>query len=265
MTRPSLSSVWRLLVLASLVVVAVPFGDQSAANAATAPRGARVEMLPRSAPSPDYLTACVIEGALSHRCISESVAAIENARAAEGMRDPRLILPRNYTHLTRAERTFVVINLERVSRGLRPIAGLVPRLNRVSRAAAAAETDPEPAVKLLKSLGARLYRVLWADAYGVLASDYEWMYNDGFIGRLTTNVDCLFKGAPDCRGHRRGILQRFDPLPMIVGGAGAARVAGGATSIAVVLAGRTGRTPHFTYTWRAALRHGADGHPIIGH
>jgi hypothetical protein len=203
---------------------------------------------------------CVLKGALSHDCISQTVAAIEQARRSEGVRRTKLILPRNYASLTRAERTLVVINLERVARGLRPMKGMVKRLNKAAKTAAVAQTDPTPGMSLLSGLGVRRYQVLWANDYGVLASDWEWMYNDGFLGNLTTNVGCLFKGASDCWAHRKGILQPFTGLPLLIAGTGSARAGAGASSVTAILTGGYGKKPHFTYTWRNALRHGANGH-----
>jgi hypothetical protein len=167
---PTTGSVVRRLVvgLAVLAGVLAPMANPPATQAA--PLGHPRSSLP---PRPDYLVACVLEGALSRRCISQSVAAIENARRAEGMRHYKLILPRNYTSLTPAERAFVVVNLERVDRGLRPLAGMVPKLNREARAAATVGDDPNPAVWLLRGLGVHRYQSIWAQAYGVLASDYE--------------------------------------------------------------------------------------------
>jgi hypothetical protein len=172
----------------------------------------------------------------------------------------KVILPRNYASLTRAEQTFVVINLERVDRGIRPIVGMTARLNRQAKAGAVAAADPNPLISVLRQLGVRRYRTLWAQDYGALASDYEWMYDDGYAGAMTANITCRYAGAPGCWGHRRAILMRFRTFPLLLGGTAAAHAVDGADSLAVVLTGGHGRAPHFTYTWRNALRHGADGH-----
>lgn len=211
------------------------------------------------APKPDFLIPCVLVGANSHACVTESVAAIDNGRRAEGL-SKRLVLPHNFVTLTPAEQAFVVVNLERVDRGLRPFAGMVARLNRAARAAAMVQVDPNPARSLLLGLGVHMFKTIWADDYGVLGSNYEWMYDDGYAGWRTTNVGCRYRGAPDCWAHRAGILTPFTGLPVLLAGFGSERVEAGARSVAAVLTGGHGRRPHFTYSWREALRHGADGH-----
>jgi hypothetical protein len=211
--------------------------------------------------SPHYMHACVEYGAMSHRCIARSVAAIDSARAREHMRHPQLILPANYRSLTAAEQVFVVIDLERVDRGLRPLAGMTPRLSRDASQAAFAGVDPTPARSQLRRSRVRVYRTLYARDFGALAADYEWMYNDGYAtdGGSTTNTSCSYPGAAGCGGHRSAILCRFRGLPRLIGGMGSASESDGAVTATAILTGGRGRSPHFTYTWRDALRHGADG------
>lgn len=211
-------------------------------------------------PHPDFLQACVMNGALSNECISQTVAAINHARAREQMRHHKLVLPRNYRSLTRPQQTFVVINLERVDRGIRPLRGMVGLLNTVAGVSALVGVDPAPATLLMQSLGVHRFQTLWAQDYGVLASDYEWMYDDGYAGELTTNIGCSYAGAPGCWAHRHGMLARFPGLPLLLAGTGAANASGGADSITAILTGGYGRAPHFTYTWREARSHGADSH-----
>lgn len=213
-------------------------------------------------PSPNYMHACVEYGAMSHRCIARSIAAIESARAREHMRQQQLILPTNYRSLSPAEQVFVVIDLERVDRGLRPLAGMVANLNRDAMTAAALGIDPAPGRSQLRRDRVRVYRTLYARDFGALAADYEWMYNDGYApeGNQTTNVYCPYPEAAGCWAHRAAILYRFHGLPRLFGGMGAASEADGALAVTALIAGGLGRHPPFTYTWRDALRAGADGH-----
>ncbi|HWC33826.1 MAG TPA: hypothetical protein VG650_03255 [Mycobacteriales bacterium] len=213
--------------------------------------------------SPDFMDACVHDGARSQTCISRTVAAINRARAGENMRKHEMVLPQNFASLSRAEQAFVVINLERVDRGIRPIAGIVGLLSVPAKLGAVAEADPRPVIGVLAALGVHRFQTIWARDYGVLASDYEWMYNDGYSGASTTNGDCPYAGAPECWGHRHAILTRFNGLPLLTCGMGAADGIGGADSVAAVLAGGYGHhSPHFLYTWREALANGADGHQV---
>lgn len=216
-------------------------------------------------PSPSFLDACVELGAMSDACISDSVAAINSARSAEPMLRYPLILPSDFRSLSPAKQAFVVLNLERVDRGLRPIVGMVARLNRSARIAAALGMDPEPSVAQLRKLGVHAYRSVYARAYGVLAADYEWLYHDGYSAGgpdATTNVDCPYPDAAGCWGHRESILRPFARSRRLIGGMGSAHAEGGAQWVTAILAGAHGPRPHYTYTWRKSLAHGADGHPI---
>lgn len=245
--------------LALILLVAGLGAFAGRARAATAPgRHGRSDI----AADPYFLEPCVLDGARSRSCISQTVAAINHARTHESMLKAKMVLPRNYASLSPAEQTFVVINLERVDRGLRPIAGMVPLLSHVATVSAVAQLDPTPATALLRLLGVHRFQVVWADAYGALAADYEWMYNDGFDGPLTTNVGCPFAHAPDCWGHRKAILTPFSGLPTLLAGTGAASAPYGARSVAAILTGGYGGRPHFTYSWRTALAHGANGHRL---
>lgn len=209
---------------------------------------------------PAYMNACVARGSMSRTCIAETVAAIDHARANEAMRHPRLILPDNYRSLTRAQQAFVVIDLERVDRGLRPIAGMVGQLNHAAKQAAAAGRDPR-APSSSRDVGVRVYRSVYARDYGVLAADYLWMYDDGYSSgaRQTANTNCAAPQASGCWSHRAAILHRFKGWSLLLGGMGNERAEQGANTVAAILAGGSGGRPHFTYTWRDAKEHGADG------
>ena len=211
------------------------------------------------AANPYFLDACETNGGTSHDCVDLAVAAINRARAKEHPRVGSLVLPTNFRRLSPAEQTFVVINLERVDRGLRPLQGMVPAFNVLARLAAISQIDPTPSNLLLQRLGAIRYRSIWARDYGVLASDYEWMYDDGYASDATSNRDCRYAGAAGCWAHRRAILATFHGFTRLLAGVGSARPSSTLDSVAAVLAGGYGPAPHFTYTWRQALAHGAGG------
>ncbi|HVS68752.1 MAG TPA: hypothetical protein VHE56_09385 [Mycobacteriales bacterium] len=210
------------------------------------------------APHPDYLPVCATQGWRSAVCTRMALAAIRYARAHEGVRRPAMVLPRNYRKLTVAEQTFVVTDLERVARGLRPFAGLTTTLNTASHTAAVMRVDPTPVISLLRRLGVYQYGSNWAGDFGPLASDYDWMYNDGYSAQDGINIACLAPGANGCWGHRDNILGTYGHLPTLLAGAGTGSPAG--ESIAEVMTGGRGAAPHFTYTWRQAKRHGANAH-----
>jgi hypothetical protein len=208
------------------------------------------------APKPDYVSACSSNwrGAA---CTRLALAAIEHALAAEGVRHSELVLPRNYHSLSVGEQTFVIIDLERVARGLKPFAGLTPPFNAASHTAAVTRVDPNPAISALRTLGISEYGSNWAGDFGPLASDYDWMYNDGY-GRGGINMACLTPQSDGCWGHRDNILGAYHHLPTLLAGAGTGTPAG--MSIAMVMTGGHGSPPKLTYTWRQARRHGAGAH-----
>ncbi|HVT22751.1 MAG TPA: hypothetical protein VHE57_15325 [Mycobacteriales bacterium] len=214
-------------------------------------------------PSPNFMNVCAEQGAMSDACVADSVSAIDAARRRERMRRYPLLLPRNYLSLNAARKAFVILNLERVDRGLRPIAGMVGPLNRRARVAAAYGADPHPSLRRLQRMGVRVYRTLYAIDYGMLAADYEWMYNDGYATSgtgVTTNAACPRDGAQGCWAHRAAILEPFAGLRHLFCGIGVVDGPGGSRRVAVTLVAGHGWAPRYTFTWRQALSHGANGH-----
>ncbi|MGN6473982.1 MAG: hypothetical protein ACTHK4_10105 [Mycobacteriales bacterium] len=206
-------------------------------------------------PHPNFLNACSSNWH-SRTCKREALAAIKYARELEGVRHPTMVLPRNYNKLTVAEQTFVLTDLERVARGLRPFAGLTSNLNTASHSAAVARVDPSPVLSSLQRMGVRQYGSIWAGDFGPLASDYDWMYVDGYSADGSgINVDCQSPQASGCWGHRDNILGKYGSEPTLLAGAGTAKPPG--QSIAEVMTGGSGKAPAFTYSWRTARRHGA--------
>ncbi len=205
---------------------------------------------------PDFFTTCA-KGWRTATCRRQALAAIKRARALDGVKHPALILPRNYNKLTVAEQTFVITDLERVGRGLRPFAGLTSELNTASHSAAVARVDPTPVLSALEHMGVSQYGSIWAGDFGPLASDYDWMYEDGYSPNGSgINVDCQSPQANGCWGHRDNILSKYGSEPTLLAGAGTAQPPG--QSIAEVMTGGKGKAPSFTYSWRQAKRHGAN-------
>src|SRR5580692_2600503 len=60
-------------------------------------------------------------------CVTSDLAQINAARAAEGVGP--MVLPSGYAQLTGPEQLFVVVNLERVDRGLPPFTAMTDALN----------------------------------------------------------------------------------------------------------------------------------------
>jgi len=195
---------------------------------------------------PNYSRVCTGSGLdASARCTRAVVAAIDHARRLEGVRP--LVLPAGYAQLGVPEQIFVVTNLERVDRGLPPLAGLVAGLNRDAAVGARQADDPPipgPAYVVVDTE--------WSGgAWSALDADYGWMYNDGFD---SGNLDCPHRKSPGCWGHRRGILDDLGSGPLLVAGAAydphgdSSDGDAGGTSMALVLATASARQP-LVFTW----------------
>ena len=151
-------------------------------------------------------------------CIDYQLAAINHARSLEGVRP--MVLPRNWTLLTRPEQLFVLADLERVDRGLPAYVGLDPQLNSAAQSAAAAGQDPNAPPNFPVARDPQGYTMVsgsWSGGYSsMLESDYGWMYQDGWGGSSsnTTNIACNGPSAAACWGHRDELLGSdpgFDP------------------------------------------------------
>lgn len=245
------------IFVASIVALSSMLASMSMAQRAVA--GGDISLAHNVAADPSFTAACSTNHGRSRKCIQLAVLAIERARSMEPMKQYALILPDDFRHLTLAQQTFVVIDLERVDRGLRPIEGLVPAFNQSAQDAAADQADPSPPMSQLAAAGVRQYRTLWARADGALASDYEWMYDDGYSPDGDLNVNCNAPDDAGCWSHRRAILAPFARFSRLLAGAGSADASGGYDSVTAILTGGSGPSPQFTYTWREALIHGADG------
>jgi hypothetical protein len=244
--------------LRSSAGVSTPATPRKAAKAAAQPRRGTNLRPANVRPSPDFTAYCGSHSPNNPRCISLELKAIHDARRAQGFHTRRMVLPSNYASLSFAEQTFVVTNLERVDRGLRPFTALVPALN--SRAAGGARdfSDPWVSSYLTELLGVHEWSSIWAEDYGPLAADYDWMYDDGYRGYGPTVEHCHSKNGSGCWIHRDIIIAGYGaPGHTLI--AGAATAGHDALSVAEVLSAGNVRPSATTYTWSAALRHGADG------
>ncbi|MCL2395346.1 MAG: hypothetical protein FWC87_11750 [Acidimicrobiaceae bacterium] len=198
-------------------------------------------------PVPDYLTRCSeTHPDDSPTCLSAVLAAINHARATEGVRP--MVLPRDFAQMSTAEQLFVVINLERVDRNLPPFAGMTTAMDaNAAEGADHADDPPDP------------HNVLGDDeewsggAVNALDADYGWMYNDG---RGSGNLDCPRIGGPGCWDHRHGILDAFGTVGTMVLGAAydptgdtASGGWAGGTSMAVTLAVQLAPPRTWVVTW----------------
>jgi hypothetical protein len=179
-----------------------------------------------SCPSPCYPNVITVVAGFARfpladtpACTDLVLAAINGAQRAEGARP--IVLPSNYFHLSVAEQLFVLTDLERVTRRIPPLVGLVPYLDGVARRGALEGGDP-----VLTSLGLdptgdfRSGPILIANRYTggtsiwsggastPAAAMFGWMYDDGWGGShgATNNIACTSPVAEGCWGHRDNIL-----------------------------------------------------------
>ena len=216
------------------------------------------------APNPNYNQLCGEVGLSTAACAQAALSALDSARSHENLGP--LVLPRDWLSLTPAEQIFVVTNLERVARGETPITGLTAALNAVAETGAVNRSDPTMPVSTAPFVS------IWAEDTGPLASDYGWMYQDGYGGPGNTqNLDCTTASAAGCWGHRDNILAEWTrkllaghpgswylaagaAQSIIPGGLGTAREVSDAMIVTAVTT-----PPDYVYTWAEAIAEGAGG------
>jgi hypothetical protein len=163
-------------------------------------------------PSPDYPDVCAPVGIdVTRPCLQVTLEAIDRARAAEGVRAMRL--PADFPELPPAEQLFVVIDRERVDRGLPPFADLTATLAAEDATAAAAGRLPaNPGVDYPNS-----YTEYLGGVINTLDADFDWMYDDGPGAGLT---HCGAHGGSGCWVDRHLVLARYGGGgPLVMGAA----------------------------------------------
>jgi hypothetical protein len=172
------------------------------------------------------------------------LTSLNACRAKEGIGP--LALPSNWTSLTPGQQQLVIIDIERVNRGLVPIVGLSATLSSLAARGASADRDPAFPANGFRGGGG-----LWASGTSVIGADYEWMYDDGLHG-FDANLDCPAGGGSGCWLHRDIILWRGDG-GALVAGAGYVRRSQSGSYAFEVLSGYS--TAGLTFTWARELRY----------
>lgn len=155
-------------------------------------------------------------------------------------------LPGNWNSLTPSQQQLVIIDIERVNRGLAPIVGLSASLGKLAARGASDERDPAFPANGFSGGGG-----LWAASASVLGADYEWMYDDGLHG-YDANLDCPARGGSSCWLHRDIILWHPHGGPLVAG-AGYVRKAQYGSYAFEVLSGHS--TAGLNFTWAHELRY----------
>jgi hypothetical protein len=193
-------------------------------------------------------------------CITDTVLAIDNARSQEGL-EP-IELPADFASLTPTEQLFVMVDCERVDRGLTPIAGELVSLDESAAAGAQAGQDPSVPSDDLGDLTVWAWVSNWASTDSDLEAFYEWMYDDG-LG--SGNIGCTVTDQSGCWDHRDNILG----LQNDVDSFGGSLSFGGATastptahdqsleSVTMLTTWSPQTTAGYSFTWVQAVAAGA--------
>jgi hypothetical protein len=228
---------------APAAAVAAPYAH---ATRATATQTAPADPATNVPPTPDYWPACSVSGANSAICIDAVVTAINHARSLEGVGP--MVLPAGFASMATAVQTFVVSNLERADRGLRPATGMVSSLNSLSTTAANNDADPSlPNWNPIGPFSPNSYGSNWAGDLNALAADYDWMYDDGWGPTGSYNLDCSSSTASGCWGHRHNILGTYRGEEIITGVGSVVQTQW--TSISQIFVAGAGGDPAFTVSW----------------
>ena len=221
--------------------------------------------------NPNYYSSCTnaVDGwqsANSVACEQSAVAAINTGRADQGL--PAMSLPNNFYQLPAIDQLFVLVNEERVSRGLVPVYGLSSSLNALAAQGSSANTDP-PISQSTFSTGPWALGIYanWAEDFSTAGSMYDWMYNDGWGGTgNTSNLACTSPTSSGCWGHRANILVSNSSGYTPVMGAASINESSlggwiGFESDATVLTEVANSELHsvsYSYTWSQAVAAGAN-------
>ncbi len=182
-------------VLAGSTCVAALWSPEPAHNASSSTADPAANVYPNPA-FLEYCSSTAYDD--SFACVEETVQAIDNARAREGVGS--LTLPSDWYSLSPAQQLYVATNLERTARGLPPLSAMAAPLDQAARQAASQGHDGF----LPLDFPAGGWSSNWIGGSGNALEDvYFWMYDDG---PGSNNVDCGQAGQPGCWDHRHNLL-----------------------------------------------------------
>jgi hypothetical protein len=202
---------------------------------------------------------------------SDWLSSIDTARAGEGV-GPMALDEATLDALPVPEQLFIVINQERIARGLAPIEYMTAQLDAAATAGANADNDPSFPAALSGGSTLSGGGAIWAGGVAsVLEADYYWMYADGWGGSAasTSNGACTSATSAGCWGHRDVILTAFGACgggvaPTLAMGAGSTTTQDG-TSMAALMVSTCGAAPSdVTLSWSAISAQGIVAQKVIG-
>jgi hypothetical protein len=222
-----------LSIVAMALVAAITVALPAAGTGAT--------VVPPVNPGANYQPSANYSGPCANLVVTTTcpagLAGIDALRASEGV--VPMSLPTNFASLTGPEQVFVLVDLERVDRGLAPISGLSATLNSDAQAGATAHDDPA-----LPSYGTN-WAANWGESANIFSTFQLWMYEDGWNGSATTNAACTSPSAPGCWAHRDNILGSYASPSLM--GAGVATNGSQVSVAQVFVGGDTRDTAYFTW------------------
>jgi len=191
---------------------------------------------------------------------SDYLTSIDSARAQEGV-GPLNISEATLSSLPVPEQAFIVVNDERLDRGLPAISDMTSQLNADAQQGADGGVDPAFPSSLGGGSQMSWGGSIWAGGLAsVLEADFYWMYSDGYGGvqGQTTNSNCSPRSPGGCWGHRDIILHEFSSCgtgaPTISMGAAFSSTGSPGGSLAVQLVGTCGPPPAgITLTWNQVV------------
>jgi hypothetical protein len=201
---------------------------------------------------------------------SDWLSAIDSARAGEGVAAMG-VSEATLAALPVPEQLFVVINQERIARGLAPVQYMTAQLNATALAGAKANSDPSFPSALSGGSTLSGGGAIWAGGTtSVLEADYYWMYEDGWGGSAaaTSNTPCTSATSAGCWGHRDVILTTFPTCaggvaPTLVMGAASTTTSAG-TSMAAETVSTCGAAPSdVTLSWNAISAEGIVAQKVV--
>jgi len=184
------------------------------------------------------------------------LTSIDSASAAEGVGAMK-VNESEVEALPVAEQLFIVINEERIDRGLAPIQYMTAQLNSYALQGANADTDPSFPTALTGGAPLSGGASIWAGGTtSVFEADYYWMYTDGWGGSAesTSNAGCTSASSSGCWEHRDIVLYRFSSCaggaaPVLSMGA-AYGTTGAGGSLAAIMVSTCGAPPSdVTLSW----------------
>lgn len=146
---------------------------------------------------------CANAAGATPTCMAALLASIDAARADEGIAP--MTLPPAFSNLSAPEQLLTLADLERIDRGLAPIAGLSPQLDADAQQGADINGDPS-------GPSGYSWASNWSGAALSLFNDFSWMYDDG---PGSPNIGCSGPRTDGCWGHRANILGQYQtPIGM---------------------------------------------------